>query len=89
MSIPHAAGVNREFFDTHVLPVVKSVRVGRRILVSIRELDAWLPRYHGSVASWQNHRFGLGTAFVVELPARALDEAGVERYAHAVEEAAH
>jgi hypothetical protein len=37
-------GVSREFFDTHVLPSVKSVRVGRRILVSVRELERWIDR---------------------------------------------
>jgi hypothetical protein len=37
-------GVSREFFDTHVLPSVKSVRVGRRILIPIPELAAWLGR---------------------------------------------
>ena len=42
-------GVSREFFDTHVLPNVKSVRVGRRILVSVRELEAWLEREQRSV----------------------------------------
>ena len=28
-----------------------------------------LPRYHGSVATWENHRLPGATAFVVELPA--------------------
>lgn len=42
-------GVSREFFDTHVLPSVKSVRVGRRILVSVTELQRWLDRNEQSL----------------------------------------
>jgi hypothetical protein len=37
-------GVSREFFDAQVLPEVKAIRRGRRILVSVRELEAWLDR---------------------------------------------
>ncbi|HEY6780302.1 MAG TPA: M14 family zinc carboxypeptidase [Thermoleophilaceae bacterium] len=43
-----------------------------------------LPAYHGTVSSWQNHRFRGGTAFVVELPAGRLPAAGVRRHAGAV-----
>jgi excisionase family DNA binding protein len=39
-----ALGVSREFFDTHVLPELKAVRLGRRILVSVTELERWLAR---------------------------------------------
>lgn len=59
-------------------------RFASRVGLPFREL----PRYRGSVASWQNHRFRSATAFVVELPPGALDDASVERYAHAVETAA-
>ena len=43
-----------------------------------------LPRYHGTVISWQNHSFPGDTAFVVELPGGALPAAGVRRHANAV-----
>jgi murein peptide amidase A len=59
-------------------------RFARRVGLPLQRL----PRYRGSVASWQNHRFRSATAFVVELPPGSLDDAGVERYAHAVEAAA-
>jgi hypothetical protein len=40
----YALGVSRDFFDAHVLPELRVVRRGRLILVSIRELEAWLER---------------------------------------------
>jgi protein MpaA len=43
-----------------------------------------LPRYPGSVATWQNHRFPFTTAFVVELPAGSLSPTAADRYADAV-----
>jgi Zinc carboxypeptidase/N-acetylmuramoyl-L-alanine amidase len=43
-----------------------------------------LPRYRGTVASWQNHRFPGSTAFVVELPAGRLPARQVDRHARAV-----
>ena len=43
-----------------------------------------LPRYPGSVATWQNHRFPFTTAFVVELPTGALSPAAAGQYADAV-----
>lgn len=42
-------GVSREFFDTHIAPDLKVVRLGRRILVDVRELQAWLERNSRSV----------------------------------------
>ena len=42
-------GVSREFFDTHVLPNLKAVRMGRRILVSVSELERWLAANERSV----------------------------------------
>ncbi len=43
-----------------------------------------LPRYPGSVTSWENHRFPGTTAFVVELRAGSLSQAAATRSAHAV-----
>jgi N-acetylmuramoyl-L-alanine amidase len=43
-----------------------------------------LPRYHGTVISWQNHTFAGDTAFVVELPGGALVPAVTRRHAGAV-----
>jgi excisionase family DNA binding protein len=37
-------GVSRDFFDEHVLPELRVTRRGRLILVSVRELEAWLER---------------------------------------------
>ena len=42
-----------------------------------------LPRYPGSVTSWQNDTFPGTTAFVVELPAGPLSEVAATRYATA------
>lgn len=42
-------GVSREFFDVHILPNVKAVRMGRRILVSVAELERWLAANERSV----------------------------------------
>jgi murein peptide amidase A len=39
-------------------------------------------RLPGTVASWQDHRFG-GDAFVVELPGAGVSRAGARRHAHA------
>jgi murein peptide amidase A len=59
-------------------------RFARRVGLPVRELA----RYHGSAASWQDHRFRSATAFVVELPPSALSDASVESYRRAVELAA-
>ena len=37
-------GVSRDYFDTHIAPELRIVRRGRRKLVPVRELDAWLER---------------------------------------------
>jgi excisionase family DNA binding protein len=39
-----ALGVSRDFFDEHVLPELRVTRRGRKVLVSVRELDRWLER---------------------------------------------
>jgi murein peptide amidase A len=43
-----------------------------------------LPRYPGSVTTWQDHRFPGSTAFVVELPPGPLSAQRVRRFAAAV-----
>lgn len=37
-----AIGVSRDFFDEHVLPELRVVRRGRKVIVSIAELERWL-----------------------------------------------
>ena len=37
-------GVSRDYLDEHVLPELKVVRRGRRRLIAVRELEAWLER---------------------------------------------
>jgi len=39
-----AISVSRSFFFEHVLPELRVVRVGRRRLIPVRELEAWLQR---------------------------------------------
>jgi excisionase family DNA binding protein len=39
-----ALGVSRDFFDKHVLPELRVVRRGRKVLVSIAELERWLAK---------------------------------------------
>jgi hypothetical protein len=39
-----AIGCSRDFFDLHVLPELRVVRRGRRVFISIAELDRWLER---------------------------------------------
>jgi len=46
-----ALGYSREFFDREVLPEVASVRRGRRIIIDVRELQAWLERNSRGVLS--------------------------------------
>lgn len=37
-------GVSRDYFDEHVRPELRVVRRGRRVLVSVNELERWLGR---------------------------------------------
>lgn len=46
-----AIGVSRDLFDDQVLPQLRVVRCGRRILVSVRELDRWLAANERGVLS--------------------------------------
>ena len=39
-----ALGVSLDFFAEHVAPELRMVRRGRKKLVSVRELEAWLDR---------------------------------------------
>jgi excisionase family DNA binding protein len=39
-----AIGVGRSFFYEHVLPDIRTVRVGRVRIVRVSELDRWLER---------------------------------------------
>jgi hypothetical protein len=39
-----ALGVSRDYFDEHVMPLLRVVRLGRRRLVPVRELDRFLDR---------------------------------------------
>jgi protein MpaA len=48
-----------------------------------------LPRYPGSVATWENHQRWAGTAFVVELPPGRPAESAVARYEDAVRQLAN
>jgi murein peptide amidase A len=45
-----------------------------------------LPRYPGSITTWQDFRLRVGTAFVVELPPGRPSTSAVTRYARAAEE---
>jgi len=37
-------GVSRDYFDEHVMPELRIVRRGRRILIAFAELERWLDR---------------------------------------------
>lgn len=37
-----ALGVSRDYFDQHVMPLLRVVRLGRRRLVPVRELERFL-----------------------------------------------
>jgi excisionase family DNA binding protein len=37
-----ALSMSRDFFDEHVKPELRIVRRGRKVLVSVRELERWL-----------------------------------------------
>jgi hypothetical protein len=38
-------GVSRDFFDEHIAPELRIVRVGRRRLVPVKELERYLDRH--------------------------------------------
>lgn len=37
-------GVSRDYFDEHILPELRIIRRGRRILIPLTELERWLDR---------------------------------------------
>ena len=37
-----ALGVSVDFFEVHVMPELRVVRRGRRVLVAVREIERWL-----------------------------------------------
>lgn len=39
-----ALGCSRDFFDVHVMPALRVVRAGRKVLIPIAELEKWLDR---------------------------------------------
>ena len=61
-----------------------SVAVERRYAQLVDLPLRRLPRYPGSAAGWENHRFRRTTAFVVELPPGRLSPADVERFSDGV-----
>jgi excisionase family DNA binding protein len=40
----HALGVSRDYLDEHVMGELRIVRLGRRKLIPIAELERWLDR---------------------------------------------
>jgi excisionase family DNA binding protein len=42
-------GVSRSFFYTHILAEVRVVRIGRRRLVPVKEVERWLDRHAARV----------------------------------------
>ena len=42
-------GVSRDFFDEHVLPQLRVVRKGRKVLVAVAELERWLSREYATL----------------------------------------
>ena len=61
-----------------------SVAVERRFATLAGMPLTRLTREPGSAVGWEDHQVPSGTAFVVELPAGALDESSVKRFAHAI-----
>jgi hypothetical protein len=43
-------GVSRDYFDEHILPDLRIIRRGRRILVPLTELERWLDQSATRVA---------------------------------------
>jgi len=60
-------------------------RFARRVGLPLVRLSG---RYPGSVTSWQNHWHPEAAAFVVELPSGSLSPTAIDRYVHAIENAA-
>lgn len=43
--VAEALGVSVDFLEEHVLPALRVVRVGRRRLIPVAELERWLDRH--------------------------------------------
>ena len=59
LSKPEAAaaiGVGPDYFEEHVAPALRIVRVGRRKLVPITELERWLSEHAESVPMIAPHK---------------------------------
>lgn len=39
-----AVGVSRDSFERYVLPELRVVRIGRRLVIPLKELDRWVDR---------------------------------------------
>ncbi|MEA2220255.1 MAG: murein peptide amidase [Solirubrobacteraceae bacterium] len=75
------------WYHQHLRVVDKSggsVAIERKYARSVGLPLVQLPRYPGSVTTWENNVLSRSTAFVVELPAGRLSAAAVERHARAV-----
>jgi excisionase family DNA binding protein len=55
-------GVSRDYFDEHVIAELRIVRRGRRILVSLAELERWLERA-STPPSPQNYVMAAGARY--------------------------
>jgi excisionase family DNA binding protein len=42
MELAEALGVSRDFVDEHVLPELRVIRRGRKVLVAVSEVERWL-----------------------------------------------
>jgi hypothetical protein len=40
-----ALGISRNSFDRWILPSIRVARIGRRVVVPVRELERWLDRH--------------------------------------------
>jgi murein peptide amidase A len=75
------------WFHQHLDVVDESggdVAVERRFAQLVGMKSVRLAREPGSAVEWEDHRVLSGTAFAVELPAGALDESSVKRFASAI-----
>ena len=75
------------WFHQHLDAVDESggnAAVERRFAYLVGMHLARLAREPGSAVGWEDHRVPSGTAFAVELPAGALDESSVKRFASAI-----
>jgi excisionase family DNA binding protein len=48
-------GVSRDYLDEHILPELRIIRRGRRILIALAELERWLDRAAAKIGSAGPH----------------------------------